>query len=334
MASGVRATDALGGGVGAPGRARIPDRTLRRDRWWVQPALTAAGLTAWLLYGLVRAASQENYWVPAYKYLTPFASPCLSTSCARRVQPLRDAFRGLPAADPVRDPHAAVPAGLPADLLLLPQGLLPVVLAVPAGLRGRRAARAVHRRDPVPADPAEHPPVLLLRGLLISRHPDLRRDPRVPRRGRRVGHGPGHRHPAGQRRADLALHAVLPLLPAHHRRQAQALLPAPGAIQGVAAVSKLNARHMLLAWVTARSRSWSPTSTSCAGRPGTITDLRSSESSPREDRTDMTEHEDTHVRRRRHRRRWRRPARRHRGPRGRACAPPSSASRCSARPTP
>jgi hypothetical protein len=82
VASGVRATDALGGGVGAPGRARIPDRTLRRDRWWVQPALTAAGLTAWLLYGLVRAASQENYWVPAYKYLTPFASPCLSTSCA------------------------------------------------------------------------------------------------------------------------------------------------------------------------------------------------------------------------------------------------------------
>ena len=82
MASGVRATDALGGGVGAPGRARIPDRTLRRDRWWLQPALTAAGLTAWLIYGLVRAASQENYWVPAYKYLTPFASPCLSTSCA------------------------------------------------------------------------------------------------------------------------------------------------------------------------------------------------------------------------------------------------------------
>ena len=81
MASGVRATDALGGGVGAPGRARIPDRTLRRDRWWVQPALTAAGLTAWLLYGLVRAATQENYWVPAYRYLTPFASPCVSASC-------------------------------------------------------------------------------------------------------------------------------------------------------------------------------------------------------------------------------------------------------------
>jgi hypothetical protein len=82
VASGVRATDALGGGVGAPGRASIPARTLRRDRWWLQPALTAAGLTAWLLYGLVRTASQRDYWVPAYHYLTPFASPCLSTSCA------------------------------------------------------------------------------------------------------------------------------------------------------------------------------------------------------------------------------------------------------------
>jgi hypothetical protein len=81
VAAETRATDPLGAGVGAPGRARIADRTLRRDRWWLQPALTVAGLTAWLLYGLVRTASQEHYWVPAYHYLTPFASPCLSTSC-------------------------------------------------------------------------------------------------------------------------------------------------------------------------------------------------------------------------------------------------------------
>jgi hypothetical protein len=81
VAADTRATDPLSAGVGAPGRARIPERTLRRDRWWLQPALTVAGLTAWLLYGLVRTATQENYWVPAYHYLTPFASPCLSTSC-------------------------------------------------------------------------------------------------------------------------------------------------------------------------------------------------------------------------------------------------------------
>ena len=48
----------------------------------------------------------------------------------------------------------------------------------------------------------------------------------------------------------------------------------------------------------------------------------------------MTEIERHAVRRRRHRRRRRRAARGHRGPRARACAPRSSASRCSARPTP
>ncbi len=75
------ATRTLGEGVGGRERARIDARTLRTDRWWVSPLLTFLALSAWLLYGLVRAASQKYYWVPDYHYLTPFASPCLSTSC-------------------------------------------------------------------------------------------------------------------------------------------------------------------------------------------------------------------------------------------------------------
>jgi hypothetical protein len=71
----------LGHGVGAPGRARIDARTLRRDRWWVSPLLTVLGLTAFVVYAGVRAASQRYYWVPDYHYLTPFASPCVSASC-------------------------------------------------------------------------------------------------------------------------------------------------------------------------------------------------------------------------------------------------------------
>ena len=73
---------ALSAGVGHPSRARIPQRTLRTDRWWLSPLLYVIGFTAWLLYGLVRAALQSNYWVADYHYLTPFASPCLSTACA------------------------------------------------------------------------------------------------------------------------------------------------------------------------------------------------------------------------------------------------------------
>ena len=76
------ANPALAAGVGHPGRARIPQRTLRTDRWWLTPALYVAGFTAWLLYGLIRASTQSDYWVEQYHYLTPFASPCLSDACA------------------------------------------------------------------------------------------------------------------------------------------------------------------------------------------------------------------------------------------------------------
>ena len=50
-------------GVGSPGRASIPARTLRTDRWWVEPAVTFTLLVAWLLYALIRTASQRYYFV-------------------------------------------------------------------------------------------------------------------------------------------------------------------------------------------------------------------------------------------------------------------------------
>jgi hypothetical protein len=71
----------LSRGVEAPGRARISARSLREDRWWIQPLITFVCFTAWLLYGIIRAATQKYYYVHEYSYLTPFASPCLSTSC-------------------------------------------------------------------------------------------------------------------------------------------------------------------------------------------------------------------------------------------------------------
>jgi hypothetical protein len=69
-------------GVGAAGRARIAARTLRTDRWWLQPVLTFGGLSLWVLYALVRTASQRAYFVDQYHYLSPFSSPCVSSSCA------------------------------------------------------------------------------------------------------------------------------------------------------------------------------------------------------------------------------------------------------------
>ena len=69
------------GGVGAPGRAQIAERTLRTDRWWIQPAVVFTLLTLWVLYALVRTAAQTAYYVEEYGYLTPFYSPCLTASC-------------------------------------------------------------------------------------------------------------------------------------------------------------------------------------------------------------------------------------------------------------
>ena len=65
--------------------------------------------------------------------------------------------------------------------------------------------------------------------------PDLRRGPgvRPPRASRRHPHGPRHAADADQRRLHLALHAVVPLLPARRRRPAAALLEAPGPLQAL-----------------------------------------------------------------------------------------------------
>jgi hypothetical protein len=62
-------------------RAAIADRSLRRDRWWLAPALTVTGLLAWLAYAVTRVFLQENYFVAEHGYLSPFASPCTSTGC-------------------------------------------------------------------------------------------------------------------------------------------------------------------------------------------------------------------------------------------------------------
>lgn len=71
----------MASGVTSPVRARIPARTLRTDRWWVEPVFTALGLAAWLAYATARVFLQENYWVAEHHYLTPFYSPCVSLAC-------------------------------------------------------------------------------------------------------------------------------------------------------------------------------------------------------------------------------------------------------------
>jgi len=60
-------------------RARIAERTLRKDPWWRQPAINAAALAVVVIYltwaSLVNA---DYFWKP---YISPLYSPCLATTC-------------------------------------------------------------------------------------------------------------------------------------------------------------------------------------------------------------------------------------------------------------
>jgi hypothetical protein len=62
-------------------RAQISERTLRTDPWWKKPAITATLLTVWVVYATVRVFMGHWYFVPAYHYLTPFYSPCVNGEC-------------------------------------------------------------------------------------------------------------------------------------------------------------------------------------------------------------------------------------------------------------
>ncbi|MEU6346744.1 hypothetical protein ABZ883_37995 [Streptomyces sp. NPDC046977] len=66
-------------GVLSAGRAAIPARHLRTDRWWLQPLLTALGLTAFVVYSTWRAFANAHYY--AEPYVSPFYSPCLGSNC-------------------------------------------------------------------------------------------------------------------------------------------------------------------------------------------------------------------------------------------------------------
>jgi hypothetical protein len=66
-------------GVNTPGRARIAARTLRTDHWRRAPLVTFLGLSLFVVYGTVRAFWAVNYY--AAPYLSPFYSPCITTAC-------------------------------------------------------------------------------------------------------------------------------------------------------------------------------------------------------------------------------------------------------------
>ncbi len=89
-------------------RARIAERTLRKDPWWRQPAINATALAVVVVYLTWASLVNGNYfWKP---YISPLYSPCLATTCTPGCYYYRKAyyraFWRAPAACAVREPHA------------------------------------------------------------------------------------------------------------------------------------------------------------------------------------------------------------------------------------
>ncbi len=66
-------------GIATPGRARIAARTLRTDRWWLQPVAVFTGFLLFIIYATWRAFENAHYY--SEPYLSPFYSPCLTGKC-------------------------------------------------------------------------------------------------------------------------------------------------------------------------------------------------------------------------------------------------------------
>ena len=66
-------------GVFSSTRAAIKERTLRTDKWWLQPLITVAVLISFIIYATFRAFENNYYWTKPL--ISPFYSPCLSAAC-------------------------------------------------------------------------------------------------------------------------------------------------------------------------------------------------------------------------------------------------------------
>jgi hypothetical protein len=66
-------------GVFSAGRAKISEKTLRTDRWWLQPLITVAVLASFVVYTTFRVFENKYYYYAPL--ISPFYSPCLSKSC-------------------------------------------------------------------------------------------------------------------------------------------------------------------------------------------------------------------------------------------------------------
>ena len=237
-------------GPNGNGRAAIPARTLRTDNWRKAPIITVTLLTLWIMYAMVRVFMQKWYWVEDYHYLTPFYSPCVSNGCDAATR--RSSAGSCRTRRSSRTPRSRLPFLLLFRLTCYYYRhayyrsfwLSPPACAVPDGhktytgeTRFPLIFQNLHRYFFYAA---------VLISLINTWDAVL------------AFHGtdglrlrPGQRDPADQRGAALGLHAS-PATPAGTSSAAgSSTSPSTRSATGPGRfVSKLNTRHMELAWIT------------------------------------------------------------------------------------
>ena len=190
--------------------------TMRRDAWWVQPAIVFLVLSAFIVLRDLGGISGTHYTYGPY--LSPFYSPELfGDSPHAWFGPKPGWWPALArvlagAADP------AVSGAVPVHLLLLPRRLLQGVLGRSAIVRRRRAA------ETVPAARRSFPLIvqnihryflyiaLLFLVFLVCTTSGRRSGSPIPRPGRRVRHRRRHAGARDQCRPARRLHARLSLV--------------------------------------------------------------------------------------------------------------------------
>ena len=184
-----------------------PDvRTLRRDRWWRSPAATVAFLTVVVVYATWAVFQNSHYYVGAAVAPRPHLALLLARASPAAACPAHGGSFALDwwtISPGAADTHH--PARVPGHLLLLPQGLLPGLLAVPAGVRGGRRPRSLHAARRASRSSSRTCTAT------SSARPDLERDPHhrrrhglPPARRRRHRRERGHARARGQRRLAVA----------------------------------------------------------------------------------------------------------------------------------
>ena len=188
--------------------------TMRRDAWWVQPAIVFLVLSAFIVYA-TWAAFQGNHYTYG-PYLSPFYSPELFGDSPHAWFGPKPGWWPAWLVVLAGAPDPAVSRALPGHLLLLPRRLLQGVLGRSAVVRRRRAAEALPGRGLVPADRAERPSLLPLYRAALPGVPAARRlEGALVHRSRDradvVRHRRGNAGARDQRRPARRLHVRLPL---------------------------------------------------------------------------------------------------------------------------